>query len=74
MLDRSGAIRRLLFTHDDDLLREAKKRQDMGEAFAGVVYGRQLRVTLGQAMDDLEIIAEACILAEFSNRVEYLPL
>jgi len=46
----------------------------MGEAFAGVVYGHQLRVTLGQAMDDLEIIAEACILAEFSNRVEYLPL
>jgi len=74
VLDRAGAIGRLLFTHDDDLLREAKKHQDTGEAFADVVCGHQLRVTLGQAMDDLEIIAEACILAEFLNRVEYLPL
>jgi hypothetical protein len=28
----------LLFTQDEDLLREAKRRQQTGEEFAGVVY------------------------------------
>ncbi len=53
VLDRANELGRLLFTHDDDLLREAKTRQERGETFAGVVYGHQLRVSLGQTISDL---------------------
>ena len=74
VLDRAGELHRLLFTHDDDLLRETKRRQENSEAFTGVDYGHQLCVTSGQATDDLAVIAEACNLAEFSGCVEYLPL
>jgi len=74
VLDRATALSRLLFSQDDDLLREAKKRQEDGEAFVGVVYGHILRVSVGRAIEDLEIIAGACELTDFANRVEYLPL
>lgn len=74
VLDRAGEISRLLFSQDDDLLKEAQRRQVSGESFVGVVFGHQVRVSIGQAVEDLEIIAEACDLGDFANRVEYLPL
>ena len=74
VLDRARELQRLLFTHDDDLLREAKARQERGEPFAGVVYGHQIRVTLGQTISDLEVIARVCDLPELENAVFYLPL
>lgn len=33
LLDRAGDLRRVLFTHDDDLLAEAARRQDAGIFF-----------------------------------------
>ena len=42
LLDRADALSRLLFTQDNDLLREAKARQNTGKPFAGVVYAHQL--------------------------------
>ena len=74
VLDRASELGRLLFTHDDDLLREAKTRQEHGGPFAGVVYGHQLRVSLGQTISDLEIIARVCDLPELKSTVIYLPL
>ncbi len=74
VLNRATALSRLLFSQDDDLLREAKKRQEAGETFVGVVYGHILRVSVGQSIEDLETIAGACELSDFAGRVEYLPL
>ena len=59
LLDRTTELERVLFTQDDDLLREAARRQQIGERFAGVIYGHQLNVTIGQCIDDLEIMAQA---------------
>ncbi len=73
VLDRAGELTRLLFSQDDDLLKEAQRRQVNSEFFVGVVFGHQLRVSIGQAIEDLEIIA-AFDLTDFVNRVEYLPL
>jgi len=36
LLDRATELGRVLFTQDDDLLREAKRRQQTGESFAGI--------------------------------------
>ncbi|MGE0682044.1 MAG: hypothetical protein AB7P69_14235 [Candidatus Binatia bacterium] len=44
---RSTALNRVLFTQDDDLLREAKRRQHTGKTFAGVVYAHQLNISIG---------------------------
>jgi Domain of unknown function (DUF5615) len=74
LLDRATELGRVLFTHDDDLLREAARRQEVGERFAGVIYGHQLNITVGQCIEDLELIAQATEPAEWTNRVIYLPL
>jgi hypothetical protein len=74
LLDRATALGYVLFTQDEDLLREAAQRQERGETFAGVIYAHQLHVTVGQCVRDLEVIALAGEPEDFANRVEYLPL
>lgn len=48
LLDRARELGRILFTQDDDLLKEAARRQENGEEFAGLIYGHQLNVSVGQ--------------------------
>jgi hypothetical protein len=74
LLDRAAALERVLFSQDRDLLREATRRQIEGLTFAGVIYGHQRRVTVGDCVRDLEIIAKISDFAEMRNRVLYLPL
>lgn len=74
LLDRAKILGRVLFTHDTDLLREAVRRQQKGEGFAGLVFAHQLRITVGQCVHDLELIAKTSDAEDFANWVEYLPL
>lgn len=74
LLDRATALERVLFTQDEDLLREAAERQQNGKIFAGVIYAHQERVSIGQCIKDLEFLAKAGEPADFANTVEYLPL
>jgi predicted nuclease of predicted toxin-antitoxin system len=74
LLDRASELNRVLFSQDHDLLREATARQRRGEFFAGVIYAHQLRVTIGQCIDDLELIAKGCEPEDFVNCLEFLPL
>jgi predicted nuclease of predicted toxin-antitoxin system len=74
VLDRATELGRVLFTLDDDLLAEATQRQRTGVAFAGVIFAHQLRVPIGQVVEQLELIALAGDPQEFENRVQYLPL
>jgi predicted nuclease of predicted toxin-antitoxin system len=74
LLDRATALSRVLFTQDDDLLREAKQRQQSGETFSGVIYAHQLNITVGQCVADLELIAQASEPHEWLNSTVYLPL
>jgi hypothetical protein len=73
-LDRATALGRVLFSHDEDLLREAAERQQRGERFAGIIYAHQVKVTIGQCIRDLELIAKTSQPEDCTNRVEYLPL
>jgi predicted nuclease of predicted toxin-antitoxin system len=74
LLDRATTLGRVLFSQDEDLLSEAAQRQYSGQTFAGVIYAHQLKVTIGQCINDLELIACVGEPEEFANRVEYLPL
>jgi len=74
LLDRATKLGRVLFSQDEDLLAEAASRQRNGKAFGGVVYAHQLAITIGRAINDLEILSQAGDPKDFANRVEYLPL
>lgn len=74
LLDRATQLGRILFTFDDDLLAEAAKRQRVGQPFSGVVYAHPLRVTIGQCVQDLELMAKAGEPEDLRNQVLFLPL
>ena len=74
LLDRATALDRVLFSQDDDLLTEAVSRQRANVSFVGVIYAHQLRITVGQCVDDLALLAEVGEPVDFVNQVTYLPL
>lgn len=74
LLERATALGRVLFTRDDDLLAEAALRQQTGQAFYGVIYAHQLRVTIGECIRDLEILALAGEPSDAIGQVIFLPL
>ena len=74
LLDRVSALGRVLFSQDRDLLRESTRPQIEGMPFAGDIDGHQRRVTVGDCVRDLELIAKISDFAEMRNRVLYLPL
>jgi len=74
LLDRATRLGRVLFSQDEDLLAEATKRQRSGVLFGGVIYAHQLHTTIGRAIQDLQILADAGTTQDFANRIQYLPL
>jgi uncharacterized protein with PIN domain len=74
LLDRATNLGRVLFTQDDDLLTEATKRQQTGIAFGGVIYAHQRDASIGQYVQDLELIAAAATATDVVNQVIFLPL
>jgi len=74
MLDRALQLERVPFARDEDFLAETTARQKRAEPFAGVIYAHQLHVTIGQCVQDLELIATCCEPADLANCVEHLPL
>ena len=55
LLERATALRRVLFTFDDDLLIEATKRQVQGNPFTGLIYAYPSRVSIGSCIRDMKI-------------------
>lgn len=74
LLNRASELRRVLFSQDTDLLREAALRQRTNQPFAGVIFAEQDAVTVRQCIQDLELIAQVYDAADIANRVEFLPL
>jgi hypothetical protein len=73
LLDRSTSMGRVLFSQDKDLLAIAHLRQQTRQEFSGVAYAHQLKISIGQAVRDLELLAKVLDPEEMRNRVEYLP-
>src|SRR3954469_25517054 len=74
LLERANLLGRVLFSQDDDLLAIARRWQHAGRTYAGLIYGHQLRLSIGQAIRDLELIAQVYEPEDLRDRVEYLPL
>jgi hypothetical protein len=74
LLDRAKELGRVLFSQDEDLLIEAANRQRNDINFRGVIFAPQLALSIGQFIDELELLAKAGEPADFENAVQYLPL
>ncbi len=73
LLQRARELGRVLFTQDTDLLVLAHEWQKSEREFAGIFYGHQLQLTIGQAVRDLELASRVLEAEEMRNRVEFLP-
>lgn len=73
LLDRATQVGRVLFTFDDDLLVEATKRQRKNKSFSGIIYTNPLRISIGECINDLELITKAGEPEDLQNRIEFLP-
>jgi len=73
LLQHAFEMRRVLFTQDIRFRALAEVWQRDGRPFAGLLFGHQLRGTIGQYVEDLELVAKASEADEWMNRIEYLP-
>jgi len=73
LLERVRVLERVIFTHDIRFKALAEDWQRQGRAFAGLIFGHQLRATIGQYVKDLELIALGSEPDEWLNTIEHLP-
>jgi len=74
LLARSTELGRVLYSQDDDLLVITNEWLNSGREFAGLIYSHQLNITMGRAVQDLELIAQAYEPEDMVNRIEFIPL
>jgi hypothetical protein len=74
LLQRATQLGRVLVSQDEDLLREGVRWLREHKDFSGIIYAHQLRITVGQMVDDLELISKGTSHAEWRGRIEYLPI
>jgi len=74
LLDHASSLQRTIFTQDDDFLAVGAKRQADLTEFSGIIFGHQMRLTVGQCVHDLDLIAKVYEPGDMVNRIEHLPL
>lgn len=74
LLARSTELERVLVTRDIRFKALAENWQREGTHFAGLIFSHQLRATIGQLVEDLELIAKTTEASEWIGMVEELPL
>ena len=74
LLARATQLGRTLFSQDRDLLVLTEQWLRTGRTFAGLIYAHQLGITIGQAIRDLDLIAQALDSEDIQNRIEFIPL
>lgn len=74
LLRRSTSLGRVMFTFDIRFKARAEDWQGQGKPFAGLVWGHPMRLTIGQMVQDPELLAKATDPPEWQNVVERLPL
>src|SRR5437899_1909051 len=74
LLDRVGELGRVLVSYDRDFLVEAARRQRSGIWFSGLFHLRPLKITVGQAIAELELAAKVYEPRDMENLVQRLPL
>jgi hypothetical protein len=63
-----------MVSSDEDMLIISSRWLASGKHFAGLVYLRQLAMSVGQAVVELELIAKASKPGENVDQVIYVPM
>jgi Domain of unknown function (DUF5615) len=74
LLRRATALGRLLVSQDEDLLDIAAAWQAAGWEYAGLIFAPQGGASIGQYVDDLELVAHCCETSEVAGQIYFLPL
>lgn len=74
LLSHAGTMGRVLFSLDIDLYIIAADRMRACQTFSGLVYARQLGITIGKAIDDIHFIAQVMPAEEIRNNIVRIPL
>ncbi len=74
VLDHATELGRVMFSQDEDFPNEGYRRQVENIYFAGIIYARQTRISIGDCIRDLELIAKSSDLSDCANLVQYIPL
>ncbi len=69
----ASELGRVLFTQDIRFKALAEDWQREGKEFGGLIFGHQLRGTIGQFVKDLDLIAQASEPDEWVSVVEQKP-
>jgi hypothetical protein len=73
VMRRATELGRVVFTHDVLFRVAAENCQRQAREFAGLLFGPQLGGTIGQYVEDLELVAKASEPGEWRNVVQFLP-
>ena len=74
ILSRATELNRLVFTQDEDFLAIGHEWQASGREFYGIVYSHQLSITVGRAVQDLQIVCEVLTEEDVRGQVVFLPI
>src|ERR1022692_4570672 len=74
LLQRATELGRVLVSQDNDLLREGTRLLKQDVSFSGIVYAHQLRITIGQMVEDLELIARRSEERRVGGRIKSWPV
>jgi predicted nuclease of predicted toxin-antitoxin system len=66
------ALNMVLFTHDEDFLKIAHERLMAGQPHSGIIYVHQQKLSLGEMIRRLKVIAELLTEDDFLNHIEFL--
>jgi hypothetical protein len=73
VLLRAMKLSRVVFTQDVLFRVLAENWQRRSQEFAGLLFGAQLGGTIGQYVEDLELVCKASETADWLNVVQFLP-
>ena len=74
LLDHAAELSRLMVTFDIRFKAMAENWQRTGREFGGLIYAHPLRVSIGQLVQDLDLISKATEPSDWFGVVEHLPL
>ena len=75
ILIRATELGRIVFSQDVDFLGVCRRSGwGLAREFAGVICARQMGITIGRAISDLELYAMVLEPPELRNSVEWIPL
>ncbi|MBI3410237.1 MAG: DUF5615 family PIN-like protein [Planctomycetes bacterium] len=73
LLERATKLGRAIVTFDIRFKVMAEDWQAKNRPFAGLVFAHQQKGTIGQLVQDLELIAKALEPSDMENRIERIP-